>query len=199
MRMRTRGRGLAVLLAAAGLLVAAPTASANSAECTFNGVAGTIDPDIPGIPTLGGSGLYTFSGGAQCVYGDTRDNPNVPGDESPTVYPTPATIETSGEYANDVCSTGWAFSDWGMPPDDPDRPGVTDIDFHDPRANDIDRMRYMIRFTAGNGHLVARDINGNLTSHGTGQVEILPSAGSSCAPGGSVSSFDVTGAFSLEY
>lgn len=119
---------------------------------------GPVHPPIPPFPTLGGNGEYQLGGTADCEYVDTQNNLNVPGDESPTAYATTATINSTGDYQNDVCSTGWAWSNWNLPP--------------------------------------VKEINGDLTSHGTGEVQILPSPGSSCTAPPGVWSFDVLGVFS---
>jgi hypothetical protein len=79
-----------------------------------------------------------------------------------------------------ACGTGWFFSDWGQPPDDPDRVGTTTVNFADPRAADVTRMRYAIRFTAGAGHMVI------LEPSGFGAVLLTPL---NCL------AFDVTGSF----
>jgi hypothetical protein len=182
---------LLALAALAASFVAVPTASADTANCTFDGVAGTIDPDIPGIPATGGGGDYSFSGGAQCRYHDnTPPIPAVP------VYLTNATISSTGEFQNNICSTGWAFSNWGMGLiDDPDRPGTTTVTFDNPNATNITSVRYQIRFDGGNGQLQMQELNGDLSSHGAGVVQLIPSPGSGCGPGETVKSFDVDGNF----
>jgi hypothetical protein len=182
------GSALATAAAAACLLVAAPAASADTATCSLSGVAGNLAPNIWPMPTTGGAGVYSFSGRADCQYVDDVLGP---------LGAVAATIASSGEFKNDTCSFGWAFSDWGMGPiDDPDRTGATTMNFAHSRATDITAMRYMIRFDAGVGQLVIQDVNGNPSARGAGEVQIITSPGSSCLPGSSgVSSFDVLGAF----
>jgi hypothetical protein len=179
---------LATVVAAASFVVV-PSASADSATCTFDGVAGTIDPDIRPAPETGGSGTYTFGGGASCEYVDTT------GAGANTEYNTSATIASSGEFNNIICSTGTAFSNWGLPPDDPDKVGSTQVNFANGNATDVTNLAYKILFTGGNGRLVIKDVNGSATSGGSGVVQILPSQGSSCTAEPGVSSFDVLGGF----
>jgi hypothetical protein len=169
-----------------------PTASGVTASCTFDGVA-TIDPDIPPIPVTGGGGTYSFSGGADCQYSDDT------GPGAGTNYQTGASISSTGEFQNDICSTGWAFSNWGMPIDDADRVGTTTVNFVNANATDITSVRYMIRFDGGIGKLKMQEINGDLSSNGAGVVQILPSPGSSCTAPPGVSSFDVLGDFFVTY
>ena len=188
--MHLNKRLLSVALAVmAASLVAVPTASADTATCTFDGVAGTIDPDIQPAPNLGGGGVYQFSGGADCEYVDTT------GAGSGTEYSTSAAITSSGEFDNDICGTGWAFSNWaGLPSDEPPT-GSTQVNFANANATDITSVRYMIRFSSGAGALRMTEINGAANSVGGGFVQILPSPGSSCTGPPGVSSFDVLGGF----
>ena len=190
--MHLTKRFLVLALAAlAASFVVVPSASADSATCVFDGVAGNISPVIPPAPTTGGEGTYTFNGGADCQYVDTT------GAGANTEYATTAAIASSGEFQNNICSTGWAFSNWGLPPDDADLVGNTTVNFANANATDVTSLSYQIRFTGGNGTIFnIRNVNGSATSAGTGNVQILPSAGSSCTGPPGVSSFDVLGGFS---
>jgi hypothetical protein len=189
MRLLTLRPCLALLLTTAGVLAAAPAASADTVNCTFDGVAVTLDPDIPGIPATGGGGDYSFSGGAQCRYHDnTPPIPAVP------VYLTNATISSTGEYQNDICLTGWWFSNWGIGPiDDADRVGTTVVSFANPAATDVVGLRYMVRWTQGVGVLEGQEANGDPTSRVSGALYAEPSPGSSCSPGTGVSGYELNG------
>src|SRR6476619_5858682 len=90
-------------------LGASSASAADTATCSFTGLAGNLNPPIPaalndpGGPTTTEIGTYNFAGDATCVAveGDTGDNPATSG-----VYA--VHIVSSGNYANKVCGTGTA-------------------------------------------------------------------------------------------
>lgn len=175
MRPLTLRPCLAMLLATAGVLAAAPAASADTATCTFDSVAGTLDPDTPVFPATGG-GEYSFSGAAQCRYHDrTPPIPAVP------VYLTSATISSAGEYQGNPCVVGDFFSE------------TTTVTFFNPSATDTASMRQHLHFVGGSGVMTMEEVNGDTWSHGGGAVELSPT---DCAAVG-LSSFALSGSFAL--
>jgi hypothetical protein len=183
MRSTTRFMGLA-FAATAAIALSAPTAGfADTATCTFDGIA-DLSPSMRRAPLLAGDSAYTFSASADCQYVDTT----APG--AGTAYETSAQIAGTGLYRNDVCLTGWLLSNL----DNPLRPGRTTISFANPNATGVTSMRYVARLTAGTGPLAIRDINGDPSHAGAGSLVSVPNRGSCVDPAG-VSQLAIIGEF----
>ena len=169
---------------AASFAVAVPSASAaETASCTFNGLAGNITPGVrsvlnPAGPT-GGSGTYTFGGSAlSCSYANSDTGVVVPS--------TSASINSRGAFSNLVCSTGTADGDPAA--------GGTTINFADPRVPDVTSASYHIQFVGGQGHMTVASFNDQAVTGG-GYVKITPAVGNCVTQ--DVTAFDVTGSFTV--
>ena len=173
--MRLIKRSLKVLplaLVAAALL--APTASAapQSANCVLNGVTGDLTPPVKAILNgTGGSGTFTFEGGAVCsgVIGGTP------------LSSTSAHISASGTYTNQVCGTGTA-----------DGTATIDFNVNGVRAS----SNFHIDFRGGQGVLtLTYNVTAGGTGSGSGQgaISIVPSGGNCVNE--DVSEFTVLGGF----
>ena len=178
---------LSVAVVVASLAFGASSAlAADSATCAFTGLTGSLTPAIPAAANDPGginsieTGDYTFNGDATCVVveGDVGDPPTNSG-----VYA--VTIDSAGQYENQVCGTGWARGT------DPNQTTVTG----GPPGEGPVNTTYEIRFVGGAGTL---DITGGFTPQhdsvdGAGYVQIVPSQGNCVNE--DVSEFTVAGAF----
>ena len=175
-------------------------------SCQFSALMGTADPDGPGSgvqsvttdTSHGGSGTlatdfdrggFTFTGPATCLVEDD-------------LYPQnngawSATINSSGDYRNYVCSTGHFES---TPSDfiDPD-PDQTTINFTSmPSNQDVTKIEYDVTFHGGNGQLHVLD--GEMLGHGArltgkGALHIHPTIGNCVTT--DVQQWAMAGAFTL--
>jgi hypothetical protein len=169
---------LALAAMAAAAFVVPASASAAQGSCAFTGLAGNIQP---GVMLVGGAGEYEFSGTGQCVLNGVAA-PN-------------AQILSRGDFRNDICGTGIAFSnDPGHPPVDASD-DTTTIDDPSTPGTDITSASYHIDFRATQGTLEVHKINGvNETQSPNGHVAITPAPGESCTDTTGVNAFNVTGA-----
>jgi len=160
--------------------------AADTATCSFSGLTGSLTPPIPaaandpgGVSTIE-LGSYTFNGAATCVAveGDVGDPPTNSG-----VYA--VTIDSAGQYENQVCGTGWARGT------DPNQTIVSGF----PAGEGPVNATYEIQFVGGAGTL--RITGGFTPQHdsltGGGYVQIVPEQGNCVNE--DVSQFRVAGSF----
>lgn len=187
MLIRTSGRGVAVVAAAVGLLVAVASAPADTVTCTA-GVGASVTPAIQRVPALAGDSEFAVGGTGGCQYVDTS------GPGAGTAYTTDVSVSSTGIYRNDVCLTGWIVSNW----DNPIRPGRTTLDFVNPNATDVTSMRYLGRLTGGAGPFTIKDINGNPSLVGDGwQLWRAETGSGSCVDPGGITRLTIFAQFAM--
>lgn len=74
--------------------------------CSFNGLAGALDPNVNPVSAGPNIGDYRFSGAGTCVVIDHS------GDSDGVTQVLQPTISSFGDYINEVCGTGYATGDY---------------------------------------------------------------------------------------